>query len=63
MKRFWVLGPVDMDGDRQRMMWGVVDTRDLTGQPTAPKPKGFNEFWPTESEANAHRDLMNATEE
>ena len=59
MGRFWVLGPVDMDGDRKRMMWGVVDGQDLPGRLPATKPPGYQEFWPTEAEANTHRDQLN----
>lgn len=58
--RFWVLGPVDMDGDRRRMMWGVVDPRDFPGQQPARKPRGYQEFWPTEREAQVHADQMSA---
>ena len=57
MDRFWVLGPVDVDGAE---MWGVVDSRDTIGR--ARKPAGFQEFWPSESEANAHRDTLNERE-
>jgi hypothetical protein len=60
--RFWVLGPVT-DDDWPCEMWGVVDGLDLPGQRSARKPPGFQEFWPSEEEANAHRDALNAVTE
>jgi hypothetical protein len=56
MNRFWVLGPVEIEGE---MKWGVVDKRDLPGQDPARKPIGYKEFWDTEAEANNHADILN----
>lgn len=59
MSRFWVLGPVEMDG---KSYWGVVDGEDLPGRRPARKPPGYQEFWPSLAEAEEHRDLMNEEE-
>lgn len=57
--RFWVLGPV-VD-EKGVFMWGVSDGHDLPGQRRNPKPPGYQEFWPTEGEAEKHRDELNRT--
>ncbi|MCG7348895.1 hypothetical protein [Sphingomonas sp. ACRSK] len=54
--RFWVLGPVVDKGGEQ---WGVVDGHDMVGTARARKPKGYREFWPTQTEADAHAASLN----